>query len=424
MPEPTFAQVSLLDSKTVLAHAVEDFYTRYKTSAELDGTSEEALALLDAGRILIELRCEEYLDGIGQSNQAAGHVRQQTNLLGGVSSALMGITGNSAKQIAGVASAFSFAGASMDAYSTAYLFADAGTSIVKLVHASQELFMREVNNGLQGTVLDHMNAMHILLGYQSICRPAKIRALVNDALSKAQVVAEIAPDHGADLEVLGVLAQLERELGKPVSESDAIRIYGRFLKPEDGNLTLASGVALDTARIAGLSTLFLPLGLKNSKVASRWKSALASTAPPASSTPLQQATAPAKASADAKLRDAENKSAAANRAGAFDAARKTSTIIETMRRALAEVRGGGDLEKAKSLVAQAKSAAVTAKALPDLNSPDPSVAKSAKEAVNAIETTAAATATVVDKAISTRDGNREPRPRMNQFSLPIIGISR
>lgn len=420
VPEPTFAQVSMAD-KTVLSRAVDDFYTRYTTSAELTTASpENAQALLNAGRVLIELRCEEYLDAIGQSTQAAGNLRQQTNLVGGLSSALMGVTGSSAKEIAGVASAFSFAGASMDAYSTAYLFADAGTSIVKLVHASQELFMEEVNKSLQSTVLNHTNAMHILLGYQSICRPAKIRALVNDALSKAQVVAEIVPDNGADLEVIGVLAQLTRALREPISEGDAIRIYGRFLKPEAGTLTLASGTALNTAQIANLSSIFLPLGLKNSKVASRWKSALAGATPPASSTALQQVTT----SATGDINIAKSRSASAKTAGAPEVARQSAQVVLKAQAALSEVLKGGDLEKARGLAVEAKSAADAARASTELSSGNPLVAQSAKDAANASDKTAAAVKDVVEKAISSRDSSKGLQPRMSQFSLPIIGISR
>lgn len=420
VPEPTFAQVSMED-KTVLARAVDDFYVRYKASADATTASpQNAQALLNAGRVLIELRCEEYLDAIGQSTQAAGNLRQQTNLVGGLSSALMGVTGSSAKEIAGVASAFSFAGASMDAYSTAYLFADAGTSIIKLVHSSQELFMNEVDKSLQGTALNHTNAVHILLGYQSICRPAKIRALVNDAISKAQVVAEIVPNDGADLEVMGVLAQLSRALGEPISESDALVLYARVLKPADGSLKLASGTELNKVQIASLSNIFLPLGLKSSKVGERWRAVLNGATPPVNTPPPQELTS----SANAAIKATEAKSDAAKAAGATEVAGQTSVVTQKLQQAINEVLKGGDLEKAKGLADEAKGLADAAVVSAEKNKANPKIASPASAAAGDAVSTTAVVKEVVSGAIARRDGAKGLQPRMSQLSLPIIGIAR
>jgi len=420
VPEPTFAQVSMED-KTVLARAVDDFYVRYKASADATTASpQNAQALLNAGRVLIELRCEEYLDAIGQSTQAAGNLRQQTNLVGGLSSALMGVTGSSAKEIAGVASAFSFAGASMDAYSTAYLFADAGTSIIKLVHSSQELFMNEVDKSLQGAALNHTNAVHILLGYQSICRPAKIRALVNDAISKAQVVAEIVPNNGADLEVMGVLAQLSRALGEPISESDALVLYARVLKPADGSLKLASGTELNKVQIASLSNIFLPLGLKSSKVGERWRAVLNGATPPVNTPPPQELTS----SANAAIKATEAKSDAAKAAGAIEVAGQTSVVTQKLQQAINEVLKGGDLEKAKGLADEAKGLADAAVVSAEKNKSDPKIASPASAAAGDAVSTTAVVKEAVSGAIARRDGAKGLQPRMSQLSLPIIGIAR
>ncbi len=417
LPEPTFAKVSRQD-RTVLSRTVDDFYARYESSADpTRASTENAQAMLNAGRVLIELNCEEYLDAIGQSAQAAGNLRQQTNLVGGLSSALMGVGGASAGGIAGVASTFSFLGASMDAYSTAYLFADAGTSIGKLVHSAQELFMSEVNRNLQNTVLDHTDAMHILLGYQSICRPAKIRALVNDAVSKAQVVAEIAPENGVDLEVMGVLLQLTRALGAPITEGDAIKLYARLLKPEAGDVALANDRKVSPTQLASLSGVFLPLMLQNSRVGRRWKQAIAGTKAPETTPALQQVAASAKG--DAK--DAETKSATAKTAGATEVAQQTSDVAAKSKEAINEVLLGGSLEKARIAAEAAKSAAEKAKASSETNSRNPRIAQTAKAAADSAEKTANAAQGVVDKAILSRDS--QP-PRMSQFSLPIIGISR
>lgn len=416
VPEPTFAQVSKLD-KTILSRAVDDFYARYVSSADpTSASTENAQAMLNAGRVLIELHCEEYLDAIGQSTQAAGNLRQQTNLVGGLSSALMGVGGASAPGIAGVASTFSFLGASMDAYSTAYLFADAGTSIIKLVHSAQELYMNEVTKNFENNVLDHTGAMHILLGYQSICRPAKIRALVNDAVSKAQVVAEIAPDNGVDLEVMGVLAQLTRALDMPISEGDAIKIYARLLKPETGDLQLTNN-KINSKQLAGLSSIFLPLMLQNSRVGRRWKQAIAGTKPAATTPALQQVAT----SAQGDVKETKTKGATANTAGATEVALQVSDVAVKSQEAINEVLLGGSLEKARIAAEAAKNAADKAAASTETTSTNPRIAKPAQAAAASAQKTADAARGVVDKAILSRDN--QP-PRMNQFSLPIIGIAR
>ncbi|WP_435473818.1 hypothetical protein [Variovorax sp. GB1P17] len=421
-PEKTFAQVSRLDStsklqKTVLSSATDDFYGRYESSADPTRASpENAQAMLNAGRVLIELNCEEYLDAIGQSAQAAGNLRQQTNLVGGLSSALMGVGGASAGGIAGVASTFSFLGASMDAYSAAYLFADAGTSVIKLVHSAQELFMDEVNRNLQNTVLDHTGAMHILMGYQSICRPAKIRALVNSAISKAQVVAEIAPDNGVDVEVTNVLGQLRSALNTPVSEAEAIKLYARMLKPDTKAPLPENERKLSAAQLAEISNIFLPLMLQNSRVGHRWRLAIAGAQP---ETPL--AVQQVAISAKSEAKDAGPKGVAANTAGALDVARQTADVVVKSNEAINEVLRGGSLEKAKDIADAAKIAADKASESQETSSTTPRVAQAAKTAADAAQRTAIAAQGVVDKAIASR--NSQP-PRMSQFSLPIIGIAR
>ena len=72
---------------TVLEESLATFWLRYKASnATEDDDPDSARAMLDAGRVLLDLRCSEYLDDIGMGNQSASNVRQQIGLTGGLAS--------------------------------------------------------------------------------------------------------------------------------------------------------------------------------------------------------------------------------------------------------------------------------------------------------------------------------------------------
>lgn len=256
---------------TVLEESLANFWSRYKTSNAMETDDpDSARAMLDAGRVLLDLRCSKYLDEIGMANQSASNVRQQIGLTGGLASALMGITGSSAKEVAAVASGFSFGGSSFDAYTTAYLFADAGTSVIKLVQKAQAAYWDRSDAELARASINHRAAVQALVGYESICRPAEIRALIRDAISKAEVVAEIEVDNGVQLEVVGVLSRMAQVLGVPaVAEDQAVALYARYLGLSTEPVRLA-GTEVTDAQMQSLAPVFAPLGLRGGKVGRRW----------------------------------------------------------------------------------------------------------------------------------------------------------
>jgi len=260
---------------TVLEESLATFWLRYKASnATEEDDPDSARAMLDAGRVLLDLRCSKYLDDIGMGNQSASNVRQQIGLTGGLASALMGITGSAAKEVAAVASAFSFGGSSFDAYTTAYLFADAGTSVIKLVQKAQAAYWDRSDAELARVSVNHRAAVQALVGYESICRPAEIRALIRDSIGKAEIVADIEVDNGVQLEVVGLLARMAQVLQVPaVAEDEALALYARYLGRGADPVQVA-GKPVEDAKLQALAPVFAPLTLRGDKVGRRWNDLL------------------------------------------------------------------------------------------------------------------------------------------------------
>lgn len=173
------ATVSVADRTLALfAEAIRD-------SAATPDDAGKAKMALQRGMGALDMQCQRYLDGLGSANQAADYERQATSLTGGLLSALMGITGSPAKQISGVAAGFSFAGASMDAYTNTYLFSDASKSVGHLVRESRQVFLQKTR--YDENTLTFGTTVTILQAYESVCRPAQIRELVDQAIAKSTV---------------------------------------------------------------------------------------------------------------------------------------------------------------------------------------------------------------------------------------------
>lgn len=190
-PGKPIADTAFKEGITVFNLAAETFAKDLQASALASDQSAPALKAFRSGRAMLDLQCDRYLDAVGSANQAASNERKQVSLIGGLASAIMGLTGSSAKEIAGVATTFSFAASSMDAFTTAYLFSDAAHSVTKIVRESQSAFLASVQGQLPG--LDYPDAVALLTRYESVCRPSQIRALIDEAIAKGRVVAEAPP---------------------------------------------------------------------------------------------------------------------------------------------------------------------------------------------------------------------------------------
>ena len=196
----------------------------------------------------------------------------------------MGLTGSSAKLISGTATSFSFAGSSIESFTTAYLFSDASKSVNKIVRESRQAFMASVQQN-DMTTLDYPNAVTLLTGYEAVCRPAQIRALIDDAVAKGTVVAETAGSKQVDSEVGNLLNTLTSIFRRPVTEVEAINLYAWYKYPGQRNSGAKTEVnePIRSLKLAGdtdatlqqkLSQAFLNTQLIGSTIPGRWAAAV------------------------------------------------------------------------------------------------------------------------------------------------------
>lgn len=282
-PGPTIADMPVpapagQPGRTVFQHAAETFALALQASAADPDHARKAAGAFLAGRAMLDLQCERYLDAVGGANQQASNERKQVSLIGGFTSAIMGLTGAGAKEIAGVATAFSFAGSSMDAYTEAYLFSDASKSVGKIVRDGQGAFLAAIQGQLGA--INYAEAVALLTGYEAICRPAQIRALIDEAVARGTVVTERpGGERGGDAEVASVLVLLRSQLGRSFSEEEAVVLYAWYRAPSALRDKIAARFEPAKSLVAslGAATLdqrlaqaFLPLALGGSAVAARW----------------------------------------------------------------------------------------------------------------------------------------------------------
>lgn len=268
--------------RTVVERAAERFAVDLAASANDADNPHKALQAFQSGVGMLDLECQRYLDAVGNANQVSSHERKQVGLVGGFVSAVMGLGGSSAKEIAGVATTFSFAGSSMDAYTTAFLFSDASKSVTKIVRDAQNVYLAEVEPHL-GT-LQYGEVVRVLTGYEATCRPAQIRALIDDAVARGKVVAEQPGASAEDAEVSALLNTLRVQFGQSFTEAEAIVLYtwlrnpaaraqiAAAVEPVKSLVTRPGGTADLEQKLA---VAFLPASIAGSRVPQRWQAAMA-----------------------------------------------------------------------------------------------------------------------------------------------------
>lgn len=303
---------------TVIQQAALVFARDLYDSASAGQAEREAkaLAALRSGRALLDLRCSKYLDDLGIANQEARYERQQVDIVGGFTSAIMGLTGSGAKAVAGVASTFSFAGASMDARTTTFLFSDASKSITKLVRDAQHAYILAIEDQLGG--LDHAGMVSLLTGYEQLCRPSEIRRLIDEAVAASTIVAEVPGGAVASTQLVTLLGKLTGSLQHFVDEGDAIVLYAWFTDVanrqsiKDQSAFIKELNLPDDKLAEKLSSNFLPLALAGNLLAKRWADAVTKVAGTQAASQANAANA-ALANAAAAQKDADAAKALADR---------------------------------------------------------------------------------------------------------------
>ncbi len=162
----------------------------------------------------------------------------------------------------------------MDAYSTSMLFSDASKSVGKLVRDAQRAYLLDIQPQLDN--LDYADAILLLTGYEQTCRPAEIRRMIDEAVAKSVIVAEVPG--GTDTQAIKLLSELSAALGASVNEGDAISLYAWFTDVDnradiaEGTQFLAGLLAKTdaTALVSKIGSSFMPFYLSGNPIAQRW----------------------------------------------------------------------------------------------------------------------------------------------------------
>ena len=279
---PSAAASAPIPGTTVLAQAEYVFAADLFDSARESDSSAKAARANRSGLALLDMRCNQYLEALGTANQAASNERKQVGIIGGFTSAIMGLTGSTAKAIAASATTFSFAGSTMDAFTNSFLFSDAAKSVTKLVRQAQGAYKTAAQS--QTGEFDYPGAVSLLTGYEQVCRPAQIRGLIDEAVAAAKIVAEDPGALSADSAVITLLGNLTGALKKTVTESDGIALYAWLISDSSGRSAIKTNSTFvaalfppetDATLEAKLSPVLAPLAIKGNPVASRWASSVA-----------------------------------------------------------------------------------------------------------------------------------------------------
>lgn len=300
-PGTSLADARVVGQRTAVEHALDRFGLDLQAAMNSEPQEpKKSLKALRSGLALLDLQCGRYIDAVGSANQAATNERRQVSLVGGFASAIMGLVGNTAKEVAGVATAFSFAGSSMESYTTAYLFSDAASSVTKIVREAQQAWLAGVDTPENLANLDSADVVRLLVDYERLCRPAQIRALIDQSIAKGTVVADRG--RSSDADVVAVLQSLQAILGVPVTEAEAVVLYAWSRNPAQREAgaklselapvksLMAKWKPAELDRL--LAQAFLSVSLAGSRVPERWSAAVKSMLAPAPTTAGEEGSDP------------------------------------------------------------------------------------------------------------------------------------
>ncbi len=275
-------QPTVTKDETILAHQEAMFAWKLQAAANSPTNMSLSQDMFIEGKVWLDLNCNLYMSELGQALQRESNNRQQVGLVGGLASTILGLAGGSAAVSGGTGAAFSFAGASMDAHATAYLFSDSTTGITKLVQGAQQAYMDFIKDDVKS--YDYQQSITALSKYGLLCSPGEIRRLINESLSAAKVVAQSPDSQAAQTELTTVLGALNQTLSMQITEGDAIALYAWFTQTTN-RAAIASGTATVSAALTGaggkadtlsskLSATFLKLAIKGDPLAARWASSI------------------------------------------------------------------------------------------------------------------------------------------------------
>lgn len=291
-PGPTIGQLTFTEQArpaspskgmTVAEWSAVVFVHDLVASAASPEDEDLAVKAFRTGKAFLDHHCNAYMNTLGNANQAASNERKQIGIIGGLVSALMGLTGSDAKDIAIAAATLSFTASSRDAFTSTFLFSDAANSITSLVGRAQRAYLKSVEGDL--AILDYSATVALLAGYERLCRPAEIRRLIDESVAEASLkVPNTTKPLASPQEVASLLEKLTKDLGRPVSEAEAITLFAWFSKPgrraevKSGSPFITSLLAAlgdnDAALESKVQNSLLPIGVNDDPIALRWSASV------------------------------------------------------------------------------------------------------------------------------------------------------
>jgi hypothetical protein len=142
----------------------------------------------NAGINYINTQCEQYLHAIWELNRAKLATSSEINLLGSLTSAVLGAASASAPAIAITASAFGFAASTSDNLYSSLLYQLEPSGVNALVHKSENAVKANIAAAETANQIASRNdTVGALQQYIAVCTPQNIEAGVNEAVKTAGV---------------------------------------------------------------------------------------------------------------------------------------------------------------------------------------------------------------------------------------------
>ena len=164
-------------------------------------TAPDAIAILQGGGLLAlpryqalqemwqsgvsfaDLSCAQFFDAASRQQTTRDFVAKETQLLAGLTSAVQGVTGVSAKVISATASGFSFGQSAMNAYETTLALAPD----IYLLQKAVQVKKRKQRSDLEKPALfagSYYDVEQALLAYAEPCTFSGLKSIINEALQE------------------------------------------------------------------------------------------------------------------------------------------------------------------------------------------------------------------------------------------------
>jgi hypothetical protein len=188
--------------------------------------AKDQRALLREGMAIVEYRCGLYFDVLGKAIQEISFSRRETSLIGGLVQGSMGLANQSSKAIANTGAIFGFSTGTMDAYQDVYLYTPEIDTIRRLVFGTLVTQSKRIIVTADSYSLDYGQVISLLKQYESVCQPASIRSLVNQAVHDGTISPAPKPASAQDNRIETLRNALEISLDRDaISEDEAFYLY-------------------------------------------------------------------------------------------------------------------------------------------------------------------------------------------------------